>query len=89
MGSKPKRREPNDNVKKSKLKVTLRTQDDCNLHCYYAWDDSSKIWRLYTNETRFGDKIEVIENEDRCSFTIKDLELLKEQNPRKEEEAIE
>ena len=44
----------------------------------YEWDENKKLYRMYTDSLKYGNKLEVVFGNDENCFVIKNLDKLKE-----------
>jgi hypothetical protein len=59
------------------LIVDLKTMSGDLIECYYVLDDQSKEYKLYTDATKFGEKIELIDDKNAVAgHKIKNMKLL-------------
>jgi hypothetical protein len=43
------------------------------------WDNKQEKYRMYTDDLKYGDKLEIVYSNDKCCYVIKSLKRIKEE----------
>ena len=69
----------NNDIDKSTVISTMKVRNsDRYIDIIYEWDEDSKKYKIYTDETIYGNRQEIIYSNEVDCFVIKNIKKLKE-----------
>lgn len=75
----------NENIIRSTMPIQHPKKGRTTIDIYYIWDPNWKEYRIFTDECKYGEMMEIVFSNQKQCFVIKDLDKYKPQKKEKKE----